>query len=251
MSLNFLKMILAVDAGNTRIKTAVYENNKLVSQHFFDQANIENGFKNIFVTYKNIIKIVVSSVSNLDVDVFRSICIQHPIDFITREHNFPFNNLYLTPKTLGIDRMVLASGAVFKYPAKNRLIIDAGTCVTYDYINENNNYLGGAISPGLRIRYTSLNQYTSKLPLLNTDYPLNIIGNSTSEAIHSGVVNGLVFEIEAIIANFTANNSNFIIILTGGDAEFLAIRLKNTIFANSNFFLESLILLHNYNSKND
>ena len=244
-------MILAIDAGNTRIKAAVYEDNNLLSKTIFDHSEIENGFKIVFEKYPNLKKIVISSVSNLDFDTFSILFNQYSIDFVTREHHFPFYNLYATPQTLGIDRMILASGAVLQYPNKNRLVIDAGTCITFDYINADNNYLGGAISPGLRLRYQALNQYTSRLPLLSTKYPQSNIGNSTSEAIHSGVVNGLLYEIDAIVTDFKSKNNNFVIILTGGDAEFLAVRLKNTIFANSNFLLDSLVLLHNYNSKND
>jgi type III pantothenate kinase len=134
----------------------------------------------------------------------------------------------------------LASGAVKQFPNQNRLIIDAGTCITYDFINANNNYLGGAISPGLRLRYEALHQQTAKLPLLTKSYPENFIGNSTQESIHSGVINGVLLEIDGFIELYNTQYPKFIIILTGGDTEFLAMRLKNTIFANSNFLLESL-----------
>jgi type III pantothenate kinase len=130
-------------------------------------------------------------------------------------------------------------------------VIDAGTCVTFDFIDENNNYLGGAISPGLRLRYEALHNFTAKLPLLTLENPKHFIGNSTAESIHSGVVNGLVYEIDGFIDDFKAQNSKFIIILTGGDTEFLAKRLKNTIFANSNFLLESLNQTFQYKIKND
>ena len=115
------------------------------------------------------------------------------------------------------------------------------------FINANNNYLGGAISPGLRLRYEVLHQQTAKLPLLTKSYPENIIGNSTQESIHSGVVNGVILEIDGFIEQYKTQYDNFIIILTGGDAEFLAKRLKNTIFANSNFLLESLNQIYQYN----
>jgi type III pantothenate kinase len=136
--------------------------------------------------------------------------------------------------------MILATGAILQFPNKNRLIIDAGTCITYDYVDSENNYLGGAISPGIRLRYQALNNYTAKLPLLTKEEPISSIGNSTNQSIHSGVINGVANEIDGFINDFMAKNENFIIILTGGDAEFLAKRLKNTIFANPNFLLESL-----------
>ena len=136
--------------------------------------------------------------------------------------------------------MVLSAGAVLQFPNKNRIIIDAGTCVTYDFVDENNIYYGGAISPGIRLRYEAMHNYTAKLPLLNKEEPENIIGSSTEQSMHSGVINGLAFEIDGYISTLTFQKENFIIILTGGDAIFLAKRLKNTIFANSNFLLESL-----------
>ena len=162
---------------------------------------------------------------------------------------FPFKNLYASPETLGIDRMILASGAVLQFQDVNRLVIDAGTCVTYDFIDTNNNYLGGAISPGIGLRYESLHNYTAKLPLLTRENPKQLIGNSTEQSIHSGVINGLIMEIEGFINSNLYRNDNFIIILTGGDADFLAERLKNTIFANSNFLLESLNQIFQYNQQ--
>jgi type III pantothenate kinase len=123
--------------------------------------------------------------------------------------------------------------------------------VTYDFIDEHNNYLGGAISPGFRLRYESLHHYTAKLPLLGLEDPKHLIGKSTSESIHCGVVNGLAFEIDSFITYYKVLYPKFIIILTGGDTEFLAKRLKNTIFANSNFLLESLNQLFQYKIKND
>ena len=156
--------------------------------------------------------------------------------------------------------MVLANGAVLKFPKQNRLVIDVGTCITYDFIDENDNYLGGAISPGIRLRFESLHNYTAKLPLLKLEVlsdenseieKIPFIGNSTSEAINSGVINGVINEIEGFISQYEAVYPKFIIILTGGDTEFLAKRLKNTIFANSNFLLESLNQTFQQKIKND
>ena len=123
--------------------------------------------------------------------------------------------------------------------------------MTYDFIDQNNVYHGGAIAPGIRLRYESMHNYTAKLPLLTIEEPENVIGNSTNQSLHSGVINGLTFEIDGYIEALKGQNENFIIILTGGDANFLAKRLKNTIFANSNFLLESLNNLYQYQIKND
>ena len=120
------------------------------------------------------------------------------------------------------------------------MIIDAGTCITYDFINAEGVYLGGAISPGLRLRYTSLHNLTANLPLLETKEVENWIGDTTERAIHSGVYNGLIQEIDGVIAQYKDKYEPLVVILTGGDAHILSKRLKNSIFAHSNFLLEGL-----------
>jgi type III pantothenate kinase len=242
-------MLLAVDVGNTRIKAAVFEDNTLLEVIIFDKKEAAKKIEIILDQYSKINSIVVASVGNLDKSVFLNFEKKASVHFISHESRFPFDNLYSTPKTLGIDRLVLATGAVLQYPNQNRLVIDAGTCITYDFVNEQNEYLGGGISPGIRLRYESLHQFTAKLPLLTKAYPENFIGNSTQESIHSGVINGLTLEIDGFINQYKAQYAKFIIILTGGDAEFLAKRLKNTIFAHSNFLLESLNQTFQYNQK--
>lgn len=244
-------MLLTIDVGNSRIKAAVFEHNKQVDFFIFETNEALKNFENIFQKYPNLQKIILSSVGKLDEEVVNFIKSQFQTEIIDHKSKFPFTNLYATPETLGIDRMVLAAGATLMYPNQNRLIIDAGTCITYDFVNAENQYLGGAISPGIKIRYKSLNNYTSKLPLLTLSEDFEIIGNSTKSAIHSGVINGVIFEIEGFISQYSLKNQDLTIILTGGDAEFLAKRLKSTIFANSNFLLESLNLLSLYTQKND
>ena len=244
-------MLLTIDVGNSRIKVAVYEHNKQLDFFIFETNEALKNFENIFQKYSNLQKIILSSVGKLDEEVVNFIKSQFQTEIIDHKSKFPFTNLYATPETLGIDRMVLAAGATLMYPNQNRLIIDAGTCITYDFVNTKNQYLGGAISPGIKIRYKSLNNYTSKLPLLTISEDFEIIGNSTKSAIHSGVINGVIFEIEGFISQYSLKNQDLTIILTGGDAEFLAKRLKSTIFANSNFLLESLRLLSTYINQND
>jgi type III pantothenate kinase len=244
-------MILAVDIGNTRIKAAVFEGNILKENFVFVENELQKNIQNILKKYKKVADLVVSSVGDIEKQSLLQFENDLKVHFISQEDPFPFVNCYATPKTLGIDRMVLAAGATLQFPHQNRLVIDAGTCVTFDFIDENNKYLGGAIAPGLRLRYESLHNYTAKLPLLTLENPKDLIGKSTSDSIHSGVANGLVYEIDGFIDEYSARYSNFIIILTGGDTDFLAKRLKNTIFANSNFLLESLNQTFQYKIKND
>jgi type III pantothenate kinase len=244
-------MVLVIDCGNTRIKSAVFENDTLLSTLVFENENLHFSIENSLKSHPKINQIVVSSVGKIEKSAFSVFVNPIKLFFLDRNAQFPFQNKYATPETLGIDRMVLAAGAVLCFPKKNRLVIDAGTCVTFDFVDDNNQYWGGAIAPGLKLRYKSMNDYTAKLPLLETQAPEKTIGNTTQESIHSGVVNGLCFEIDGFIDALKTKNENFIIILTGGDAIFLAKRLKNTIFANSNFLLQSLNQLYLYQNKND
>lgn len=244
-------MILTVDVGNTRIKAAVFEGSTALENFSFDKSKLTEKIEKILEKFPNCSDLVAASVGEIEKESFLAFEKQLRVHFFTHEDVFPFHNKYATPKTLGIDRMILAAGATLQFPKQNRLVIDAGTCITYDFIDENDNYLGGAISPGLRLRYESLHNFTARLPLLTLEAPDNYIGNSTAQAIHSGVVNGFVYEIDGFIDEYREQFSNFIIILTGGDAEFLAKRLKNTIFANSNFLLESLNQTYQYKIDND
>ncbi len=244
-------MILTIDVGNSRIKAAVFEGNSIIANDVFFNNELVKSIQKILNDHPKITQIVVASVGNSQKQTFLDFEKKAKVTFITHENLFPFSNKYETPATLGVDRMVLAAGAVLSFPKQNRLVIDAGTCITYDFVDQQNNYLGGAIAPGLRLRYEALHNYTAKLPLLPLASSDNFIGASTDKAIHSGVVNGCVYEIDGFIDAYKSQYSNFIIILTGGDADFLAKRLKNTIFANSNFLLESLNHLYQYTIKND
>jgi len=237
-------MHLVIDIGNTRIKAAVFKGDSLSELFVAEKSGPDEFLKKIFDQYPEIGSMTVASVANLELVPPKKDVQIHTVD---RKTKFPYRNLYDTPDTLGVDRMVLAAGAVLKFPGKNRLIIDAGTCITYDFVDDKDEYLGGAIAPGIAMRYKALNHYTDKLPLLTPSAPDGFIGKSTAGSIHSGIINGVVSEILGFIAECEKHSDNFIIILTGGDTEILAAQLKNTIFASPNFLLESLNALYQYN----
>ncbi|MDD7913493.1 type III pantothenate kinase [Polaribacter ponticola] len=241
-------MNLAVDVGNTRVKVAVFEKDKVVGLLVFNRVVIISELKKIIKKHK-ISSAIISSVAILPPNKLKKLEEMVPFLFVSSQTNVPFKNLYSTPKTLGVDRIALVCGAVSKFPQKNVLIIDAGTCITYDFVNEKQEYLGGAISPGIKIRYKSLNNYTSKLPLLNTKEPVGFIGKSTEESINSGVVNGVIQEIEGIINQYKKKYTDLTVVLTGGDTIFLSKQLKSSIFANQNFLLEGLNGILIFNNK--
>jgi type III pantothenate kinase len=244
-------MLLAIDIGNTNIKTAVFEGDKLLRYYSFDKCETLNNFKKIFIENKNIHFSITSSVGNIEEESINYLKANTIFLEVNHQFQFPFSNMYTTPTTLGVDRMVLMAGAALLYSKKNVLVIDCGTCVTYDFINKNEEYFGGAISPGLNMRYKALHTFTAKLPLLKNSLPKDFLGESTNESIYSGVVNGLLHEIDGFISQYSLKFQHLTIILTGGDAEFLAKSLKSTIFAHSNFLLESLNALFHYYKKKE
>jgi type III pantothenate kinase len=141
-------------------------------------------------------------------------------------------NHYLTPETLGLDRLAAVTGAHALYPGKDSLVIDGGTCVTYDWVDAEGNYYGGSISPGLNMRYKALNNYTAGLPLLNADESFaDKYGKNTTSAIHSGVQNGIKYELMGFIEGYKKDKTDLNIVLSGGDSIFFDTLLKNSIFA--------------------
>lgn len=242
-------MLLAVDIGNTKFKAAVFEGDALLEKFIFGNEAALKNFKKIFTAYPKIRHTWLSSVGKTDDEAVIWLNEKTDLTVISHKSQFPFTNSYGTPQTLGIDRLILTAGAVLQFPAANRLVIDAGTCVTYDFCDAQDTYRGGAISPGLQLRYNTMHNFTAKLPLLYPEMPSGYIGNTTVSSMHSGVVNGLLYEVEGFVSRYVEQYQDVKIILTGGDAEFLAKRLKNTIFANSNFLLESLNNLYLYTNK--
>ena len=242
-------MLLAVDIGNTKIKLAVFENDVKIFSASVEKETALTQVAEIFSEYPKISKSILSVVGKEEEQLFLWLKEHTVVIHINRETPMPFTNNYATPHTLGVDRMVLAAGAVLQFPRQNRLVIDAGTCVTYDFISADNVYHGGAISPGLQLRYNAMHTFTTKLPLLYPEMPQSFTGNSTNASLHAGAVCGLLFEIEGFISVYEARYGALTVILTGGDAEFLAKSLKNTIFANSNFLLESLNNLYKYTNQ--
>ncbi|MDN3724845.1 type III pantothenate kinase [Aequorivita sp. SDUM287046] len=239
-------MNLAIDVGNTLIKLGVFNDGNLTQKTTCSKNDFSLAIQEISKVFP-IKNCIISAVSNLLEGQFEEVRNQFEVLLLNHQTPVSFVNKYATPLTLGIDRIALVSAAADQFPQKNVLIIDAGTCITYDFINSKNEYFGGAISPGISLRYKALHTFTEKLPLLKTKSPDSYLGNDTASAIHSGVVNGILYEIEGYINEYKKDYDNLTVILTGGDAHFLRDSLKNDIFANSNFLLEGLNHILEYN----
>lgn len=235
-------MNLIIDVGNSRIKLAVFQERKILLKENIDKKAFEKTIQTIAKKYP-ISNSIVSATGRLTKDQVAALKKITSFIEVSDSLSYPFKNKYKTPKTLGADRYAVMTSAFYNYPNTDVLVIDAGTCITYDYLNAKNEYRGGAISPGIQTRYTSLNNLTANLPLLEKEDIQFIAGRSTNESIHSGVINGVIMEIDGVIDHYKSLTPHLTIILTGGDANFLANRLKNTIFATSNFLLEGLNFL--------
>ncbi|MBT8394553.1 MAG: type III pantothenate kinase [Flavobacteriaceae bacterium] len=240
-------MNLIIDVGNTNVKLAVFDKNYLVIKETIKPSRIISSVNKLLKKFPQIDKSVISSVGKVKASLLDKIRLKVQLLVLDANCKLPFKNLYKSPKTLGVDRIALVSSAVQNYSTRNVLIIDAGTCITYDFINNKNEYLGGAISPGIRQRYQSLNNLTANLPLLDTKLPEDITGTTTDESIHSGIIFGVLLEINGVVTKYSEEFKELTVILTGGDADFLSNQLKSTIFANSNFLLEGLNFILEYN----
>ncbi|WP_400076674.1 type III pantothenate kinase [Winogradskyella sp. R77965] len=242
-------MNLIIDVGNTFVKFAVFKNDKLIEKISFELSEFKKQYKNIRKDFPKLKCAIISSVGRLSKKQIELVDDDLNLQELNYKTKVPFKNSYKTPKTLGADRIALASASINQFPDNNALIIDAGSCITYDFVTDKNEYLGGAISPGIGLRYQALHNLTANLPLLEKDQPKTIIGNTTESSIHSGVVIGVIKEIDGVIDQYKGKHQDLTVILTGGDANFLSNQLKNSIFANSNFLLEGLNFILDFNSK--
>lgn len=238
-------MTIAIDFGNTSTKIGLFNGKNLTETHtFYDYQKILP-FLELHKPEKVVLADVVGDKTE---EIINSISNQYLTLKINSNVKLPIGINYQTPQTLGSDRLCAAVGAnaVFKnIPVLN---IDTGTCIKYNFINNNNEFVGGAISPGILMRYKALNYYTGKLPLLKPDFNYyNLIGKNTAESLHSGVLFATVAEVTQIIELYEQKFNNLKIIVSGGDTDFLAKHLKNTIFAHQNLVLIGLneILLYN------
>ena len=241
-------MNLIIDIGNTATKLAVFQLDKILEVQVVTTKEMIPVVEKILDKYAGIEQGVLSSVAFLEASDVNSLLKLLPLKVLESSLKMPFNNCYDTPHTLGVDRLALMAAAVKHYPRTNVLVIDAGTCITYDFIDAQQNYLGGAISPGVHMRYKSLKTFTSNLPSLEKSIPKQRIGSSTKSSIHSGVIYGIAHEIEGAIEDYQSKYPDLTVILTGGDADFLCKQFKISIFANSIFLLEGLNFLLEFNS---
>ena len=240
-------MNLVIDIGNSKVKFFLFENNKTIHKEICDHPDFRKKLNSI--SDRNSIKnVITSSVSNNhDQYIIESLNNSKYISLSNDNLLIPFINNYKTKNSLGQDRIALVSSAIYNYPNQDNLIIDLGTCITYDFVDSSKIYHGGAISPGFQLRYSSLNTQTSNLPLLEFKETENIIGSTTNESIHSGIYNGVIAEVNNYIDVLKKEHPKLNVIIVGGFSKFLLNRIKNAIFADQDFLAQGLNYIINYN----
>lgn len=238
-------MNLVIDIGNTQVKAGIFDGHILIESK-------------VYATFKQLINdtlfinkadsAIVGSVINTSAEIINGLShIKNVLEF-TSLTPVPVKNTYESASTLGSDRLAASVGAFSMYPFKDILVIDAGTCIKFNFTNRNNEYLGGAISPGIQMRFKALQHFTDKLPLVKFNSNFNkLVGGTTDESILSGVINGVLKETDGVIEEYLRNYPDLTIVVTGGDTEFFAKRLKNRIFAHPQLILYGLneILIFN------
>ena len=236
-------MNLVIDSGNSATKVGIFDHHTLTEKRGFSALEDLKTFlsKNYFDS------LIISSVKANENLIASWVRTPEKAFILKQDLPLPVKNLYATPATLGMDRLAAVCGAQHLFPGRDCLVIDAGTCITFDFIDSSGNYHGGSISPGLNMRFQAVHTFTAKLPLVTATSAAELIGNTTEASIQSGVVNGIRAEIEGIIHRYREKFTDLKVILCGGDAGFFENQLKASIFASPELVLIGLnsILIHN------
>ena len=242
-------MNLCIDIGNSFIKLAVFNaEGVLLTSLRFSEVDVDC-FASLINEYY-VERAILSSVQTVDNDLI--VLLRNSLDKVielSSEINIPVRNSYKTPETLGNDRVAVVVAATVLFPQENVLIVDAGTCITYDFITENNEYLGGSILPGINMRFKSMAEFTAKLPLAKMEVLDSFVGNSTQSSLQTGVMQGVLHEIKGFKDQYQQQFGNIRLIVTGGDASYFESQLKNEIFAEPNLVLIGLNRILNFNTQ--
>jgi type III pantothenate kinase len=240
-------MNFVADIGNTTIKVAIFNNQNIVCKERF--LSSEALASSSLLKQYNCKKAIISSVREIPAELVSLIKTNIPyLHILSGQSALPFEIGYKTPETLGMDRVAAVAGAYNKYTSDNVLVIDAGTAITYDLLNERI-YAGGSISPGLEMRFRALNSFTGKLPLVRLDEEEALFpATDTINAIKSGVVNGIVFEINEYIRKFEKNYSDPVTVITGGDSAFLNKHIEPDHHTEPDLVLHGLNYILEYNA---
>ena len=243
-------MKLVIDIGNTLSKIAVFDGTDIVELNTINKISVDY-FHNLLGNLLDIQSSIIAHVADIDVKIINYLASDLNLIVLNETTPLPFINKYETPSSLGYDRIAAVAEASSIFPNDNVLVIDAGSCITYDFITSGKEYMGGGISPGLKMRFSALNTFTGKLPLINS-YPeksVKLIGTDTKKSILSGVQNGILHEVDGIIDAYKTLFPDLKIVLSGGDYKYFDKTLKNNIFATPNIVLMGLNRILDFNER--
>ena len=237
---------LAINIGNTRTKLALFQHDEIMEKAVFHNQEEEQEICD-FITKTKVSNAVVSTTKPISEAVNKAIqSIENVVD-VSTDIKLPITMSYKTPETLGDDRIAAVIGARTLEQENELLVITAGTCITFNLLSANNEFVGGGISPGIYMRYLAMNTFTGALPLAPNDEFNDLVGKSTIESLQSGVRNGIVAEVDGIISQYKLLYPKIKVFITGGDANFFESRTKNRIFANSNLEVIGMNEILKYN----
>ena len=239
-------MNLCLDIGNTRAKIGLFDGRQLLAFWSIPRSEIMDFPR--MITNHSIKNVILSTVAQ-DVGDQISQIWGDRINFIELNENtaLPIQHTYRTPETLGKDRIAAVVGATLVGPEGNKLIIDAGTCITFEMLKDNQDYLGGNISPGIQMRLKAMHHFTARLPKIEMRPTTSTIGYNTQSAMLNGAQWGAIWEIEGTIDHFASKFDPLTVIFTGGDANFLAEKMKKKIFVHQHLVLMGLNKILDYN----
>ena len=239
-------MNLVIDIGNTASKIAIFEQGVIKETTRCSNQSLD-GIETLCHRYP-IQKGILSSVVTINDDIRNQLNqLPFPILEFSWQTPIPIRNLYDTPQTLGVDRLAAVIAAYTLKPHCPALVIDAGTCITYDFIDEQGQYQGGNISPGMEMRFKALHTFTDKLPKVDASGETPAYGKSTETAIRSGVIRGIEHEIRGYIQQLKKNYPSLLVFLTGGNEFSFDTNLKSGIFADGFLVLKGLNRILEYN----
>lgn len=239
-------MKLLVDIGNTFIKGAFTEGGRLQQQFSlaFDQAG---ELPDLMKAYPAVEQCWIAAVRDVPEGLYESLPTTCVLEHLTAQTPLPFRINYGSPATLGSDRIAAVAAAYGRFPETNVLVIDMGSCITYDMLTAEGVYKGGGISPGIHMRFKAMHHFTGQLPLVEPARKIQLTGNNTRESMQSGVMNGIQAEIHGMIGQYEAVYEKLTVILGGGDNIYFDKQFKNNIFAVSNLVVEGLQLISEFN----
>ena len=240
-----MSITLCFDFGNTRLKCAVFSGKELQKITVLQNDN-EETIQHLIEIYhpeKSILSSVIDHNPAIE-DLLKQATHFHKLDHHSK---IPVTTPVGKPDTIGADRLALVVAAVYLFPGKNNLVIGLGTAITYNFINKYKEFMGGGISPGMEMRFKSLQTFTARLPLIKADWNFPLVGYDTRTNILSGVITGMAKEIDGMIEAYEEKYDNFNALLCGGDTHYFTSRLKKKIFADPDLIYKGLYAINEFN----